>query len=151
MCVDAGRTLPRGVLREYPPGTTIKAGGPVEVQLGDMNRTPAEQRAWAERNRRFARWMKSFRAGRSLHRLSPRERFKHLIYEVEFVDRFGVPDSHWIPRYPGQRLRVGGRRLGMTGAAWAIFRGRLDSAYTPRSTCGTKLCCAPDHLKLELR
>lgn len=95
--------------------------------------------------------MKSFRAGQRLHGLPPRERFKRLISELNFEDRFGVPDVHWIAKLPGQRLRVGRRRLGMGAASWTIFRGEIHSGFTARPTCGAKSCCNPEHLRLVLR
>lgn len=44
---------------------------------------------------------------------------------------------------------VGGRALDARLAAYAMLVGACDPESKPTTSCGHKLCCAPDHLGLE--
>lgn len=95
--------------------------------------------------------MRAYNAGRRLHGLSPRERFMRLVRVVETEDRYGNIERHLLPRQPGTRLRVAGRRAGMAMASWLIHKGTVGPEYRARSICGHAQCCVPSHLRLVLR
>jgi hypothetical protein len=127
---------------------TAKSG---DSSAGSGDTLVRRQRRWARRNRTFAKWRRAYSAGRELHGLSPRERFMRLVRAVETEDRFGNPERHLLPRQPGTRMRVAGRRVGMAMASWLIHKGAVDPAYRARSICGLAECCEPSHLRLVLR
>ena len=109
------------------------------------------RRAWLQKRR--ARWnqLSSRRERAAIRQLPLREQLKHLVNIVEAVDRHGLPEAfdHWIPKTPGQHLRIRGQRINLARAGWLLHRGRIPAGFRPMSGCGERSCVQPEHLELR--
>ena len=111
---------------------------------------------WLENYRRYGRRGVSQRAGRAFRKLPPREQLRRSIREVEAIDKWSLPEPepHWLPirepNAPGNRLRLGGRRVSPARFAWELYRGRVPEGYRPTPMCGVRRCVRPDNLQLTM-
>ena len=108
-----------------------------------------------KRERPYLNWVRSWRASRSTHGKSAREKFAALVSRVDFVDQFGVADFHLFSIRREPRIRLNGyrsRRVGLRAAAWAIFKGPIPDGYKVFASCEKKQRCVnSEHMTLKLK
>jgi hypothetical protein len=117
----------------------------------DVDTLIRRQRRWARRQRTFEKWRRAYDAGRELglHHRPARDKLAALVKPVTTVDRFAQREQHLVPRQPGLRLRVAGRRVALQMASWLLWKGPAGPEYQAVQICGVDGCCK--HLKLILR
>lgn len=74
---------------------------------------------------------------------------------IRFLKRIRIVDGCWLWTGPKRGnygvVRINGSIRNAHRAAYALFTGPVDDGVSVVHRCDRKLCCNPDHLRLEVQ